>query len=436
MRRSRGGLVVLVVHRSGVRHRIGHAHACERAVGRTASEQGQPQIALVLRGAVGQLLHLCALSAGRGIALSGKAEHRAAHLDGDGGAWLEQAWLFHRNQRPEFRIVVLQNEVPTLKPDHCMEARNRHVRDAHIALVPPAKLQDLFRRQRDHVKSSSGVLLRVAHHVLQDYEGRLRPRHLDQRRALLAVVNVRRVHGFAQLASQGPVEVGATLGVGEVQAAFDPMPQAAEVDILDGPLALARSDERVILARALEQADAAQRRRQVGAGVRFLLASAEDAGLVEAQLGLLAAARGCHQLTDAKLEATQFHDITFGQAVPGRGEFADDEPQLLGAVGLRSPIHPEAPISLHEPEEWIASSRWSFTLSEGHDLCPVAKEHHGTRDGELLRVQRVRLKVKQVMGVSRPCARDDLHAVRLGRRGPCHGHLRCVGACAWALLDV
>ena len=37
------------------------------------------------------------------------------------------------------------------------------------------------------MKAPSGVLLRIAHHVLQDDEGRLRPRYFDQGRPLLAL---------------------------------------------------------------------------------------------------------------------------------------------------------------------------------------------------------------------------------------------------------
>ena len=57
------------------------------------------------------------------------------------------------------------------------------------------------------------------------------------------------VDRFAELAGQGPIEVGAQRAIREVQPAADPVPKASEVHVLDGALALTGSDQGIILRR-------------------------------------------------------------------------------------------------------------------------------------------------------------------------------------------
>mmetsp|Transcript_34134 Transcript_34134/g.68917 ORF Transcript_34134/g.68917 Transcript_34134/m.68917 type:complete len:229 (+) Transcript_34134:477-1163(+) len=228
-----------------------------------------------------------------------------------------------------------------------MAPGDRDVRDAHVALVAAAQLEHLLREGED-VQAPGGVLLGVAHHVLEHDEGRLRPRHLHQRGALLARVEVGRVHCLAQLAGQRPVEVGAPRRVREVQAPADPVAQAPEVHVLDGALALARGDEGVVVARPLEEADAAHRRLELAAAGR--VRAAGPPRVVELQLRLGARARRRDELADPELEAAKLHDVTLTQPVSARREVAHHQPELLRAAGRCCPVHPERAFALDEPK--------------------------------------------------------------------------------------
>mmetsp|Transcript_34132 Transcript_34132/g.68907 ORF Transcript_34132/g.68907 Transcript_34132/m.68907 type:complete len:229 (+) Transcript_34132:477-1163(+) len=228
-----------------------------------------------------------------------------------------------------------------------MAPGDRDVRDAHVALVAAAQLEHLLREGED-VQAPGGVLLGVAHHVLEHDEGRLRPRHLHQRGALLARVEVGRVHCLAQLAGQRPVEVGAPRRVREVQAPADPVAQAPEVHVLDGALALARGDEGVVLAGPLEQADAAERGLELAVGGRVCAAGRPR--VVEPELRLGARVCRCGELPHPELEAAELHDIALGQTVAGGWEVAHHQPELLRAAGWGRLIHPESSVALDKPK--------------------------------------------------------------------------------------
>mmetsp|Transcript_65027 Transcript_65027/g.173904 ORF Transcript_65027/g.173904 Transcript_65027/m.173904 type:complete len:204 (+) Transcript_65027:452-1063(+) len=194
-----------------------------------------------------------------------------------------------------------------------MAAGDRHICDTHVTLVASSQLQHLL-RQRDDVQTAASMLLRVADHVLQHDEGRPRPRHLHERHRLQRiglVLHVGRIGGLAELARQRPEEVGAAGGVGEVQAPSDPVPQAAEVDVLDGALAQAGRDEGVALAWSFQQADAAERVRELLLTVQ--IHAAHRAGIIEPQLGLhLASAL---ELPHAELEPAELDDVALVQMV-------------------------------------------------------------------------------------------------------------------------
>jgi hypothetical protein len=92
--------------------------------------------------------------------------------------------------------------------------------------MAPAELQHLLSERYD-MQATAGMLLRVAYHVLQHYERRLGAGHFYKRGPLLTDVNIARVHTFAQLAGQRPEEIRSARCVREIEAAFDPVPEAS-----------------------------------------------------------------------------------------------------------------------------------------------------------------------------------------------------------------
>mmetsp|Transcript_60742 Transcript_60742/g.188338 ORF Transcript_60742/g.188338 Transcript_60742/m.188338 type:complete len:249 (+) Transcript_60742:46-792(+) len=175
-------------------------------------EQREPERTLILSVAPRQLQQRRRGTGGAVVCLHRQGEHRAAHLNRDRAALLQQAGLLHGHQRPKLRIVVLKHKVSAMKANHCVASGYRHVCNAHVALVTAPKLEHLL-RQRNHVQPTACMLLGITDHILQHDEWWLGPWYLHQGCALLASAHIRRVDCLAQLAGQGSVEVRAARGV-------------------------------------------------------------------------------------------------------------------------------------------------------------------------------------------------------------------------------
>mmetsp|Transcript_113451 Transcript_113451/g.327620 ORF Transcript_113451/g.327620 Transcript_113451/m.327620 type:complete len:326 (-) Transcript_113451:39-1016(-) len=285
-----------------------------------------------------------------------------------------------------------------------MASRDGHVGDADIALVAPPDLENLL-CQRYHVQAPSRVLLRVPDHVLQNDERRLCPRHLDQWLLLRPVVDVRRVNRLAQFTSQRTIKIRTSRSVGEVEAPADPMAQAPEVHVPNGALALARRNQWVVLAWALEQANPA-RGRVLGVGT-----CVDCARLVQFQLRLLPPACRRDELPHSELETAQLHDVSPGETVTTSSELAHHEPQLFGAVRGRRAVHPEGAILLHQAEQRIAARRHGLPVAQHLHLRASAHKDCGLADGKRLAVHVLCLKVEEVVAIPRPCARHHLYGL-------------------------
>mmetsp|Transcript_3740 Transcript_3740/g.10827 ORF Transcript_3740/g.10827 Transcript_3740/m.10827 type:complete len:270 (+) Transcript_3740:586-1395(+) len=268
------------------------------------------------------------------------------------------------------------------------------------------------------------MLVRVAHHVLQDDVRRGGLRNLDERLHEVVHLEVRGVRRLAQLAGQRAVEVRPSRGIGQVQATLDPVPEAAEVDVLDGALALAGPDERVLLRGPLEEADAAVRVLKLVH--RGRVGTAEGACVVEPELGLNVLARRSHQLPRAELEAAQLDHVALRELVAGRGEVTDHEPQLLRATGGHALVDPEGAVLLDQLEELLRArrrGRRDRVTAEHLDVRAIAHKLRRPQHVERLGLEVVRLEVEEVVGVSRPRVGDDLNAGphrRWDRCGPIH----------------
>mmetsp|Transcript_100065 Transcript_100065/g.180529 ORF Transcript_100065/g.180529 Transcript_100065/m.180529 type:complete len:426 (+) Transcript_100065:179-1456(+) len=378
------------------------------------SQQGQSESPLVMAGARQRQQRWRAHEAM--VWLDLKTNDSAAHLDRHCFARLQQSRLLHGHQRPELGVIVLEHKVASLESDHSVTARDRHIGNSNIALMPSAQFQNLL-AERDHVQPPRGVLLRIPHQIFQNDEGRRCLRHLDQRAPARRTADIRRIECLTKLAGQRSIKVGAysraaSTGIlSQVQTSADPVPQAAEVHKLNGALALARCNERIFLRRALQQANAAQSLREIIVPLAFWAANRPR--VIQPQLWL--GPRVDAELAHLKLEAAQLHDIPLCQVVPSRRTVTNNKPKLLRATAWRHLVHPEVAVFLNKTKQWLAADRHGRMLPHHLDICAVPHTNHRTQHGEGLRVEMVGLKVEEVMRVSCPRAGHNLDRMWLPR---------------------
>jgi len=129
------------------------------------------------------------------------------------------------------------------------------------------------------------------------------------------------------------------------------------MDILNGALARARRDERIVFLRALKKANAAHGFLEFP--VLGAVHVAQCTIIVQPQLRLCPTTGRCNELTHTELEAAKLDDVSLGQSVTAHGwgnhEVADNEPELLRTARWRGLVHPELAIFLDEAEQWVST---------------------------------------------------------------------------------
>mmetsp|Transcript_94489 Transcript_94489/g.294315 ORF Transcript_94489/g.294315 Transcript_94489/m.294315 type:complete len:353 (+) Transcript_94489:223-1281(+) len=327
-----------------------------RVLAGSLAEEAEPQDALVADGiAAGGQRARHPVGGAAGVVRVGQQrerEKRSIHLDREWASRLKPPRFLHGNQCAKLRIVVLQEELAVRVADHCVAPRYGNVSDADVALVAAPKLQRLLPREGQYMQTSSCMLLRISYHVLQHDERPLRGRHLHQGLCLaLRRSDVCRVGCLAELAGKRPVEVRAARVVREVQAPLDPVPQAPKVHVLDRAFALAGRNERVVGARALQEANA------TGAGrdVRFGAGAADGTDVIQPQLRLSVRLLRAHELPHAELESAQLDHVALGELVGLRRKLTHHQPEFPGVARGRGLVDPEAAVALHQPEQGLAA---------------------------------------------------------------------------------
>mmetsp|Transcript_90046 Transcript_90046/g.251762 ORF Transcript_90046/g.251762 Transcript_90046/m.251762 type:complete len:559 (+) Transcript_90046:28-1704(+) len=337
----------------------------------------------------------------------GEREHRAPDLHRERPANLEQTGPPHRDQGPELRAVVLEEALAGQERDARVASGDGDVGDTQRALVAPPDDQRLL-RQGHHVHRPP-ALAPVADDGLQHDVRRPRLRELHELCPLpLGRRDMGGEGGLAQLAWQGLEAEGAERALIEVQPALRPLAQASQVDALDGPAALARPEEGVVLAGALHQADAA--RLPLGA-----VLGASHARVLETEVGLLrAAVVARHDLPNAESEAAQAEDIILREAVARTGLITHDGPQPLRARH-GGPVDPIAAAALRDAQKGFCAGRCCGALLLRGDGDRAADDGRRALHAEGVGVDVVGLEVEEVVGLAGKGARDHVHGMA-GRR--------------------